>query len=90
MTLKFFIVVTVLLLIETTYHIKAYEVVYAINSGGKEHLSSDGILYQKDPLEIGTASDYGKNLLGIARAPDNDQTLYQTERYHTSTFGYAF
>ena len=36
---------------------------------------------------MGTASDYGKQLI-IARVPQNDQILYQTERYHTDTFGY--
>uniref|UniRef100_A0A336LE26 CSON007593 protein n=1 Tax=Culicoides sonorensis TaxID=179676 RepID=A0A336LE26_CULSO len=66
----------------------AYKVIYAINAGGDEHQSSDGILYQKDPLTVGTASDYGKNLLMIGRVQEEDEILYQTERYHTSTFGY--
>lgn len=66
----------------------AYKVIYAINAGGDEHQSSDGIFYQKDPLVVGTASDYGKNLLMIGRVPELDEVLYQTERYHSSTFGY--
>ena len=37
--------------------------------------------------KVGTSSDYGKQLL-IGRVPQKDQILYQTERYHTSTFGY--
>merc|ERR1719228_2585529 len=37
--------------------------------------------------KVGTASDYGKQLQ-IGRVPQQDQILYQTERYHTATFGY--
>jgi len=37
--------------------------------------------------KIGTASDFGKQL-DIQRAPEQDKALYQTERYHHSTFGY--
>ena len=46
-----------------------------------------GVNYAKDSNKVGTASDYGKQLL-IGRVPQKDQILYQTERYHTSTFGY--
>jgi len=66
----------------------AYKVIFAVNSGGDEHVDSNGIKYEKDTLKIGTASDYGKNLPAIARVPASDELLYQTERYHTSTFGY--
>ncbi|GLV32363.1 uncharacterized protein CBL_00928 [Carabus blaptoides fortunei] len=64
-------------------------VIYAINSGGDAHTDSSGIRYERDPLmnKVGTASDYGKQLL-IGRVPATDQILYQTERYHHSTFGY--
>ncbi|KAH8041984.1 hypothetical protein HPB51_019725 [Rhipicephalus microplus] len=65
------------------------EVIYAINAGGEEHVDVHGIRYKRDPLfgKVGTASDYGK-LLVIGRAPRQDHILYQTERYHTATFGY--
>uniref|UniRef100_A0A023GP25 Putative receptor-like serine/threonine kinase n=1 Tax=Amblyomma triste TaxID=251400 RepID=A0A023GP25_AMBTT len=65
------------------------EVIYAINAGGEEHVDIHGIRYKRDPLfgKVGTASDYGK-LLVIGRAHKNDHILYQTERYHTATFGY--
>ncbi|KFM75936.1 Malectin, partial [Stegodyphus mimosarum] len=65
------------------------EVIYAINAGGESHVDSDGIHYRRDPLHgrIGTASDYGKQLI-ISRVPRTDQILYQTERYHHATFGY--
>lgn len=65
------------------------QVIYAINAGGEAHTDTNGIRYERDPLggRIGTASDYGKRLL-IGRVPPNDHILYQTERYHTSTFGY--
>ena len=46
-----------------------------------------GIHYLRDMNKVGTASDYGKQLL-IGRVPQKDQIIYQTERYHTSTFGY--
>lgn len=65
------------------------EVIYAINAGGEAHTDSYGIRYARDPLmgKVGTASDYGKQLL-IGRVNSADQILYQTERYHHSTFGY--
>ena len=28
------------------------------------------------------------NFCNLGRVPEDDQILYQTERYHTSTFGY--
>lgn len=67
----------------------AGKIIYAINAGGDAFLDSNGIKYEKDPLlgKVGTASDYGKRLL-IGRVQPNDQILYQTERYHHSTFGY--
>nr|XP_022912662.1 malectin-B [Onthophagus taurus] len=65
------------------------QIVYAINCGGEAHTDSDGVYYERDPLhgKIGTASDYGKRF-HIGRVPQNDHVLYQTERYHTNTFGY--
>lgn len=72
--------------LETVY---TADIKHAINCGGEAHTDSHGIKYEKDPLhgKIGTASDYGKRLL-ISRIPANDSILYQTERYHTETFGY--
>ncbi|XP_015510139.1 malectin-A [Neodiprion pinetum] len=69
--------------------IECLEVIYAINAGGEAHVDSIGVRYMKDPLmgKIGTASDYGKQLI-IGRVNSVDQILYQTERYHHSTFGY--
>lgn len=67
----------------------AYELIYAINSGGGEFIDSNGILYEPDPLEgqLGTASDFGKQL-NIGRVHEHDEQLYQTERYHTDSFHY--
>lgn len=64
------------------------QVIYAVNAGGEAHTDTNGIRYERDPLagRVGIASDYGKRLL-IGRVPPNDHILYQTERYHTSTFG---
>ena len=65
----------------------ADKVVYAVNCGGDSHVDILGVHFSKDSNKVGTASDYGKQLL-IGRVPQKDQILYQTERYHTSTFGY--
>ncbi|KAG5675843.1 hypothetical protein PVAND_005713 [Polypedilum vanderplanki] len=65
-----------------------YKVIYAVNCGGDEHIDSNGIKYEKDTLKIGTASDYGRNLGSIGRVEKADELIYQTERYHTATFGY--
>merc|ERR1712156_1110978 len=65
----------------------ANKVVYAVNCGGDSHVDILGVHFSKDSNKVGTASDYGKQLL-IGRVPEDDQILYQTERYHTSTFGY--
>lgn len=64
------------------------KVLYAINAGGYDHIDKNGIHYDADPLTVGTASDYGNHLLLIGRVPEQDDILYRTERYHTSTFGY--
>lgn len=67
----------------------AYEIIYAVNAGGDAFTDENKIHYIADPLndKIGTASDFGKQL-SIGRVPEWDEYLYQTERYHTSTFGY--
>jgi hypothetical protein len=62
-------------------------VVYGVNCGGEAHVDVYGVNYLRDNSKVGTSSDYGKQLL-IGRVPQRDQILYQTERYHTSTFGY--
>jgi len=65
------------------------QIVYAVNCGGEAHVDKYNIKYERDPLhgKIGTASDFGKRL-EIGRVPKEDWILYQTERYHTNTFGY--
>jgi len=63
------------------------DAVYAVNCGGDSHTDMFGIRYEKDPLKVGVSSDYGKQLM-IGRVGQQDQILYQTERYHTQTFGY--
>ncbi|XP_013098470.2 malectin-B [Stomoxys calcitrans] len=64
------------------------QVIYAVNAGGYDHTDKHGIVYESDPLNVGTASDYGNHLLIIGRVPEQDEVLYRTERYHTATFGY--
>lgn len=67
----------------------AYEVVYAVNAGGKEFVDSNKIRYEADlgSGRAGIVSDYGLQL-AIRRAPAQDVYLYQTERYHTESFHY--
>lgn len=81
--------VSTLLVVFCVQSLQSLEVIYAINAGGEAHADSYGIRYTRDPLmgKVGTASDYGKQLL-IGRVNAVDQILYQTERYHHSTFGY--
>ena len=75
------------LLLLSAQALGAGEVLFAVNCGGEAHVDSFGVKYQKDSLAVGIPSDYGKSLL-IQRVDPRDQILYQTERYHTSTFGY--
>ena len=63
------------------------EVIYAVNCGGESHIDSHGIEYQKDIHLQGIASDYGRSMI-IQRIPQQDQILYQTERYALSNFYY--
>ncbi|KAM9392339.1 malectin [Pholidichthys leucotaenia] len=67
----------------------ADRVIWAVNSGGDAHVDVHGIRYTKDPLEgkVGKASNYGVRL-PILRSSQEDQILYQTERYNEDTFGY--
>ncbi|VDP19411.1 unnamed protein product [Soboliphyme baturini] len=64
---------------------------YDSAAGGREHVDVNGIHYRSDPLqgkaESGYDSDYGRRYL-IGRVPQEDQILYHTERYHTSSFEY--
>ncbi|KAI8494456.1 PREDICTED: malectin-A-like [Branchiostoma belcheri] len=65
------------------------ELIYAVNCGGPRHVDSYGIEYDADPLEgrVGVASDYGRRDR-IGRVAEQDQLLYQTERWSEDTFGY--
>ncbi len=63
------------------------EVIWAVNCGGESHTDINGIRYQKDSHKLGIPSDFGKSLL-IQRVSQQDQILYQTERYHVQNFAY--
>jgi hypothetical protein len=65
----------------------AYEVVYAVNCGGSRHIDRYGIQYRADDNLVGIPSTFGLSL-SIARVHPDDMVLYQTERYHTSSFSY--
>jgi hypothetical protein len=75
------------LLAQTKLSASLGEIIFALNAGGDSLKDSNGILYRKDYLTVGTASDYGKSL-DIKRVPVQDKLLYQTERYSSETFGY--
>lgn len=66
----------------------AYEVIFAVNCGGGKHVDRFGIKYSSDSNSVGIASDFGQSLI-ISRVHPEDMPLYQTERYHTTTFGYT-
>lgn len=63
-------------------------VLYAVNAGGSSHVDSNGINFLADPISIGTESDYGTRL-PIKRVNNDDQILYQTERWHDRSFHYT-
>ena len=66
---------------------QAYDVVYAVNCGGPSHIDMFGVKYSADSNPVGISSEYGKSL-SISHVHPNDMILYQTERYHTSSFHY--
>ena len=85
--LKSIIILNIINFIFVNFVLSKGEVIWAVNCGGEAHTDVNGIVYQKDYLTTGVASDYGKNLL-IQRVHPNDMILYQTERYDTRNFGY--
>lgn len=66
----------------------AYDVVFAVNCGGGKHTDRFGVKYSSDSNTVGIASDFGQSLI-ISRVHPEDMPLYQTERYHTTAFGYT-
>lgn len=65
----------------------AYDLVYAMNCGGPKHVDRFGIQYDADSNDVGISSNFGQSL-AISRVHPDDRILYQTERYHTSSFSY--
>lgn len=58
----------------------AYEVVYAVNCGGRRHVDSQGIEFQEDSgMTEGLTSDHGI-MYSIRRVAPEDAPLYQSER----------
>lgn len=85
------LIAVVAIIIQLICNTWAYEVIFAINAGGEAYRDTNNIQYDSDPLmnKIGIASDFGKELMMIGRVQEqSDEVLYQTERYHTATFGY--
>lgn len=68
---------------------EAYEVVSAVNCGGRRHVDSQGIEYQEDTsMAEGLTSNHGI-MYSIRRVAPEDAPLYQSERYGTSSFSYT-
>ncbi|KAL7676770.1 hypothetical protein ACOME3_003019 [Neoechinorhynchus agilis] len=83
-----FLLLVLLALFTTSVGFEPGSVVYAINCGGSEFTDSYGIVYKADDLSVGTVSVHGQSM-AISRVPHpSDQKLYQTERYHSSSFTY--
>ncbi len=76
-----------LLLICSPLYSHAFDVVFAVNCGGPKHVDQFGVHYIADTNSVGTASEFGRSL-SISRVHPNDMILYQTERYHYSSFIY--
>lgn len=57
----------------------AYEVVYALNAGGREFVDSAGVEYEEDTTKEGFSSNHGARY-SIDRVPPEDASLYQTEK----------
>ena len=66
---------------------EALDVIYAVNCGGPRHTDRHGIKYSADSNRVGISSEFGKTLT-ISRVHPDDMILYQTERYHTTSFSY--
>ena len=62
------------------------KVKYAVNCGGEEITTFDGVTFLSDKgFSAGTASDYGKNFaIKLTKTPE----VYQTERYALEDFSY--
>lgn len=76
-----------LLIVYYPLYTDAYEVVYAVNCGGPRHMDRYGVQYRADDNAVGIPSTFGLSLT-ISRVHPDDMPLYQTERYHTSSFSY--
>ena len=85
--LTWFVYPLALLLLYCPLYTHAYEVVFAVNCGGPRHTDRYGIQYKGDNNKVGIPSGFGRSL-SIARVHQEDMILYQTERYHTSSFTY--
>ena len=86
--LTWFLYPLALLLLYCPLYTHAYDVVFAINCGGPKHTDRYGIHYKADDNPVGIPSTFGRSL-SISRVHPEDMILYQTERYHTSSFSYS-
>lgn len=68
-----------LILLTLVVHSYSYEVVYALNAGGRYFVDSAGIEYEEDTTREGYSSNHGERYT-INRVDGKDAALYQTER----------
>lgn len=87
--LTFYVLYLIFICVCLCFHnvVSLGEVLWAVNCGGEAHIDVHGVHYQKDFLQSGTPSEYGRSMT-INRVHHQDQILYQTERYDSDTFGY--
>lgn len=77
----------ILWLIPLTLALDPSKVKYAVNCGGLETVTNDGVRYHSDTgFSAGVVSDHGKSSsIKLTSTPE----IYQTERYATSDFSYS-
>jgi hypothetical protein len=88
MEILYFLAISLTSLLLLVKSSTAYDLIFAVNCGGGKHTDRFGIKYSSDGNPTGIASSFGQSLT-ISRVHPDDMPLYQTERYHTSTFGYS-
>jgi hypothetical protein len=83
--MKVFIFLTVLLIL--TLKLKpsnSFQVIYAVNFGGEQHTTANGITYEKDPGGHGVITDHGI----IGGIPYDEGVIYKTLQHHIDPITY--
>jgi Malectin domain len=80
--------VLLLLLLAYLKASKGYYLISAINSGGVEHYSNDGISFVADTNYTGGSTSMWESALNIGSVKEQDRILYRSFRYSESAFSY--